>query len=448
MVKTVYGLMEGIDHGTYTEYRRVPYAKPPVGELRLRRPVKPEPWEGIYQAKEYAPCCMQDENRAGEPWAKDFYADPAFLRPSSEDCLYLNIWAPKDTDPAEKYPVAFWIHGGAFLGGFATELEFDGAEYAKRGVILVSVEYRCNLFGYMAHPWLSAEDEEGISGNYGSYDQLAALDWVIENIPAFGGDASNITVFGQSAGAMSTQTLVSSPLSRGKIAKAIFQSGGSYGIGFHNDMPMKTAEHYGELLTDMLGIGSLEELRRIPEKELMADCMAWMGKLMQTGEAKGLFLTPNMDNKLLTQGYYETVDNNSLLDIPYMVGWTADDMDVQGPDRAYKDADAPETMLKAGSLALAERLRDLGRPGAYVYAFNRKLPGDGWGAYHSSELFYVFGTLSRTWRPFTEGDYALSSRMIDYWTNFMKTGDPNAQGLPQWNAYRKEAPFIMELDVE
>lgn len=468
-VKTCYGILEGMEFPDYSEYRKVPYAKPPVGNLRFRRPQKPDAWEGIYRAVEYAPCCMQDSNRAGEPWGKDFYADSSFMRPMSEDCLYLNIWVPKDLKnpenpkipenakslenpmnmvPDQPYPVALWIHGGAFLGGYATELEFDGAEYARRGVILVSVEYRCNIFGYLAHPWLSAEAEaesgRRISGNYGSYDQLAALEWVMENIAAFGGDPDNITVFGQSAGAMSTQTLVSSSLAEGIIAKAILQSGGSYGIGLHRDLPLAEAEHYGEALTELLEVKNLEELRQIPAEVINEKLGAFTEKVMP--EAKGLFMTPCIDGELLTEGYYQAIDDSHILDIPYMIGWTKDDIDVMAPDRAGNPENTAPTMLAEGSIAFSWKLYELGRKAAFVYSFDRELPGDGWGAFHSAELFYMFGTLSRTWRPFEERDYQLSKKMLDYWTNFMKTGDPNGNNLPEWKRCTREAPVVMKLE--
>ncbi len=219
-VETKYGKIEGIDHGWYSEYRGVPYAKPPVEDLRWRAPQPPEPFQGTFQAKEFPAKSCQREGSA-PPWDKDFYDDPNYERKTSEDCLYLNIWAPKD---AEGCPVAFWIHGGAFMGGSASEKEFDGVEYCRRGVIFVSVQYRLGIFGFFAHPWLT--EEAGTSGNYGALDQIAALKWVYENISAFGGDPENITVFGQSAGAMSTQTLISSPLTGNMIKRAILQSGG------------------------------------------------------------------------------------------------------------------------------------------------------------------------------------------------------------------------------
>ncbi len=437
MVNTKYGLIQGVELEDCYEYRRIPYAKPPVGELRWKAPQKPDPWEGIYQASEYAPKCMQ-EGGVGEPYVKDFYPDDSFKRDMGEDCLYLNIWVPKDADGT--CPVAMWIHGGAFMGGYATESEFDGAAYARKGIIVASVEYRLNILGFFAHPWLTQENEKHVSGNYGILDQIAALDWLYENIKAFGGDPGNITVFGQSAGAMSVQTLVSSKLTAGKIKKAIMQSGGSYGTGLHRDITLQEQERYGMMFTDMYHVNSLEELRAIPAEELEAKVGPWMGRVMAL--TKGLFLTPTLDGVVLDDGYYAVIEKGNLAEIPYMIGANKDDIDVMG----LENKEHPDTMLLKGSVDFSLKLEETGKQPAYVYYFTRELPGDHWGAYHSAELLYMFGTLDRCWRPWEERDYRLSKNMIAYWSNFMKNGDPNGEGLAVWNFCTKENPEPMIFD--
>ncbi len=436
IVQTKYGKMSGVDMGSYVEYRGVPYAKPPVGELRWQAPQPPEPWDGVYEATGFKNECMQ-HHMGEEPFLKDFYSNPDFVRPMSEDCLYLQIWAPKE---GKKMPVAFWMHGGAFMGGFSSELEFDGRAYAERGVILVSVEYRCNIFGYLAHPWLSAENEDHISGNYGSLDQIAALKWVYENIEAFGGDRDNITVFGQSAGAMSVQTLVSSELTGNMIAKAILQSGGSYGGGLHRDMPLAEQESYGEVFSEVLGANSLEAMRAKSAEEVLAALDPFMDKVMP--RAQGLFLTPTIDGKLLEGGYYELMDQGAIKDIPYMLGTTKNDIMVT-PENIENHTFSP---LYEGCIAFSQKLEEMGRAPAYVYYFTRDLPGDDLGAWHSSELWYMFGTLDRCWRPWTDHDRELSARMIDYWVNFMKTGNPNGDGAQAWQPCTKENPVVFELN--
>ena len=215
------GALKGISMDGYDIFWGIPYAKAPVGELRWRAPQRHEGWEGVYHADHYPNRSMQQEHR--DPfYDKEFYDIPERETPFSEDGLYLNIWTPAK-EAGEKLPVAFWVHGGAFLGGNGYEKEFDGEAYCRRGVILVTINYRVGPFGFLARPWLSEEDENlggsGVSGNYGILDQIAALKWVRENIVAFGGNPENITVFGQSAGGESVYTLVSSPLTQGMIAE-------------------------------------------------------------------------------------------------------------------------------------------------------------------------------------------------------------------------------------
>ena len=435
MTETKYGKLKGIDHGWYTEYRGVPYAKAPVGDLRWKAPQPLDAYEGVLDATVFPKKAMQAEG-SSPPWDKDFYDDPQYIPEVGEDCLYLNIYAPKDMTGC---PVAFWIHGGAFLGGNASEKEFDGAEYCRRGVVFVSIQYRLGVFGFLAHPWLT--EEAGTSGNYGVLDQIAALKWVHENIAAFGGDPENITVFGQSAGAMSTQTLISSPMTENLIKKAILQSGGSYGEGLHRDILLSEQETYGVLFSDILNVKNLSEMREKSAEEVFAAFGPLMQKAMPM--ARGLFLVPTIDGKVLTKGYYELVDNGEIKDIPYMLGSTKNDILV-----SPENTKAEESPLYRGSVAFSKKLVELGRDPAYVYYFTRDLPGDAQGAWHSAELWYMMGTLPRCWRPWTAGDYALSGKMLDYWTNFMKTGDPNAENLPAWESCSAENSFVLELNVD
>lgn len=434
MVQTKYGRLEGIDRGWYTEYLGVPYAKAPVGERRWKAPEEPDVYEGVYEAKAFAAKSIQREGST-PPWDKDFYDDPNFIPAASEDCLYLNIWAPKN---AENCPVAFWIHGGAFMGGNCSEKEFSGIEYARRGIVFVSIQYRLGLFGFMAHPWLT--EEAGTSGNYGILDQIAALKWVYENIAAFGGDPSRITVFGQSAGAMSTQTLITSPMTGNMIARAILQSGGSYGEGLHRDMPMSEQESYGEIFTEILGVKNLAELRAKTTEEINAAQGPFMEKVFPM--AKGLFLIPVIDGKVLTEGYYDAIDHGTIKNIPYMLGSTKDDIMVTPEMKTPEDHP-----LHRGSIAFSHKLEELGWDPAYVYYFSRNLPGDEQGAWHSSELWYMFGTQNRCWRPWEAKDYVLSANMLDYWTNFMKSGNPNGEGLAEWKACSGEEAAYMEFDA-
>ncbi|MBO4888215.1 MAG: carboxylesterase family protein [Firmicutes bacterium] len=436
MVKTKDGMISGIDCGSYIKYLGIPFAKAPVGELRWKAPVKNEPWDGVYEAVSVRNKAVQTEGSV-PPWDKDFYDDPSFNPPTSEDCLFLHIWAPKE---AKKAAVAMWIHGGGFGHGWGTEKEFDGAGYAERGVILVSIEYRMGVLGFLAHPELTKE--AGVSGNYGILDQIAALDWICENIEAFGGDPENITIFGQSAGAMSVQTLVSSPLTKGKIARAILQSGGSYGIGLHGDAYMKDQEKYGLMLQEMLGADSLEEMRKVPADVILETEERLYARIREEEGRMLLPMAPIIDGYVLPESYYRLMDEGKIADVPYMVGSTKDDIGAM-PDLQ----DKREAMLYKGSMLFSQKLEEIGRKPAYVYWFTRDLPGDLQGAWHSSELWYTMDTLDRCWRPWEEGDYQLRDRIMGYWTNFMKTGDPNGEGLPEWKPCGKEDPFVQELNV-
>lgn len=445
VITTQKGKIRGCVENGCLVFKGIPYAKPPVGALRWRAPQETESWEGVYEASRFSCKAVQGEQNVGF-YGKEFYADPAYAAKIGEDCLYLNIWAPEEAAAAGAgaeagLPVAFWIHGGAFMSGYGSEQEFDGAAYAKRGVILVTINYRLNVYGFLAHPWLREESESGVSGNYGILDQIAALKWVYENIGAFGGDPDNITIFGQSAGAMSVQTLLSSDLTGSMIAKAILQSGGSYGKGIHRDMPLREAEEYGEKFVELTGAKDLAELRAMSVQELEKPLGQMMEEAFTSG--KGLFLVPNIDGYVLKQGYNATIDERKLKHIPYLIGSTKNDIMVTKEELAA----GRKGTLYEGCMAFSHKMEELWKEPSYVYYFSRQMPGDDEGAFHSSELWYMFGTVKRCWRPLTEADEKLSGRMLDYWTNFMKKGDPNGTGLPEWKPCGKADPFVMEFDV-
>ena len=255
------GRLQGVPGNVpaYTVFKGVPYAKPPVGPLRWKAPQPAEDWTGIRLADRFSCIAYQGAHTPEFPYTKEFYP---VEEPMSEDCLYLNVWTPAQSAD-ERLPVLFWVHGGAYTGGYGFEMEFDGEGFCKRGCILVTINYRLGVLGFLAHPELSAESERGVSGNYGTLDQICALHWVRRNIAAFGGDPDNITVFGQSAGAKSVLTLITSPLSRGDIAKAIPMSGGGIGCFAIDDTPLAKAEKTGLALQELAGAQSLEELRRM-----------------------------------------------------------------------------------------------------------------------------------------------------------------------------------------
>lgn len=417
----------------------VPFASPPIGEFRWKAPQPLTPWKGVLKADHFRAKAIQGNQREGF-YGKEFYSTEEFDVPISEDCLYLNIWVPVQ-ETIEKLPVAMWIHGGAFIGGYGSEPEFDGEAFANEGVILVTVQYRLGILGFLALKELIEEDPHRSTGNYGILDQIAALKWVYENISAFGGNQDNITVMGQSAGAMSVQALVSSPITENIISKAIIQSGASYKKGLFSGLQLVQALSIGDTILEKVkqrvNSNTLETLRTLPT-ELLVECgtMAF-AELIKHGNLE-LPFGPVIDDYVLKEGYYKVVEENQIKNIPYLMGSNLDDI----------MTDAGENHLfYEGAQLLGDKLIEIQGNHPYLYSFTRKLPGDEAGAFHSAELWYMFGTLQRCWRPLTEEDVALSSRMVQYWCNFIKTGNPNAQKLKEWKAYDGEKATILCLDI-
>lgn len=412
---------QGKVQGLYSEdnqtviFRGVPYAQPPVGELRFRRPQEHEPWSDVLDCTKFSAFCPQADLRPLDLYGKEFYEGTEYN--CSEDCLYLNVWTPADATPESKLPVMLWIHGGGFMHGHGDEKEFDGEGFAGKGVILVSINYRVNAFGFFAHPDLEQENAEHVSGNYGILDQLFALRWVHENIAQFGGDPEKVTVFGQSAGCMSVQTIISSKLSEGLVHGAILQSGGGIGaFGVGADKTDMVA--ISKRLMEHLNVSTIDELRKAPAEDLVDAAYA-----VNDG---GLGWRPHIDGYLLTDTTDNLAKNGEILDIPYMIGCTKDDI-------------GDGILVQAGENFCENQLK-LHRAPAYLYYFARPLPGDEHGAFHSSELWYIFETLPRCWRPWEEHDHDLSRMMASYWTNFAKTGDPNGELMPRWEPYTSEDP--------
>ncbi|MDR2746474.1 MAG: carboxylesterase family protein [Treponema sp.] len=439
-VTTKYGMLRGVRKIAYVLFRGVPYAKPPLGSLRWKKPEKLMPWEGVREAKVFANRPVEGESPPGTFYHKEFFTDEDFLPPSSEDCLYLNIWVPADFNGVsgdKKYAVAFWIHGGAFISGFSSEMEFDGAAFAAQGVILVTVGHRLGALGYLAHPWLSAEGG-GSSGNYGLYDLAAALDWVRENIAFFGGDPDRITMFGQSAGAFSVQALVSSKITRGKIHRAIIQSGGGCRMPQGHFNPPVEAEERGKEFAEQCKAPSLEALRTIPADKILAAQKICLNNPPKPGRGNGLPFAPVADGVLLEGDADSLLEQGLHHAIPYMIGCTADDVDMP-PDRTGGENKPPLYDAALDFSLLNEKLKN--RP-SYVYYFTRRPLGDNAGAFHSAELWYIFGTLDRSWRPKEPKDYELSKLMTRYWCNFIKNGDPNRGDIPQWSPCISAYPFV------
>lgn len=412
-------------------YKGIPYAAPPVGKLRWKNPQPVKPWKGIRHCGEFGNISIQLGHDEGSFYWKEFYY--MGFPTQSEDCLFLNVYAPASAigNHEAALPVAMWIHGGAFHNGYSNEITMDGDAWASRGVILVTINYRLGLLGFMSHPELT-EEGDGTSGNYGMYDQIAALEWIYNNISQFGGDPDNITIFGQSAGAMSVKNLVASPLAKKYIAKAIIQSGGGLGQDSRDNVPPLPQQVYDIVGSDIQkagGFADLKSMRSASPGQLRTAADKYFAD-----KRRGVSYRPHVDGVVMTCSFDDAVWDNTIADIPYMIGCTAQDMGGLGGSAI-------------DNFAL---VRDsLGSQPVYEYCFQRNLPGDDNdsaadpGAFHSSELWYMFHTLNRSWRPFTKADYELSERMMDYWTNFCKYADPKGG----WKQSTRNSPYTQILDI-
>lgn len=420
------GLVRGVKEGKVTVFKGIPYAAPPVGELRWRAPQPVLPWQGVRVCDHFGDIAMQADKETDGFYTKEFYSEGIPQR--SEDCLYLNVWAPSKAvgKSSRKLPVALWIHGGGFNAGFSNEITMDGTQWAKRGVILVSINYRLGILGFLG-------------GNYGIQDQMAALKWVHDNISVFGGDPGNITLVGQSAGALSIKQLVASPLSKEYIAKAIIQSGGGLAEAGPSSENADRKVSDGHELAQEAGYGSVEEMRGVPYAELEAKLQpAIMGMLLKAltegKDALGALVTvPHWDGVVVDKDFDTAVYDGSVADIPYLIGSVTAD---------------GETLGGEGVRRFSHFRNAHSSNRAYSYLFTRNLPGDDddpatdSGAFHSAELWYMFGTLDRSWRPFTEADHELSERMLNAWTSFCKNGNPG------WAPDTESAPYIKTFDIQ
>lgn len=450
-VKTTYGPVRGVPCGNpmHTVFRGIPYAAPTEGANRFAPPRPPKSWADERVCDTFSDICMQKPPPKGLPFGdfflKEFYP---YAYPCSEDSLCLNIWTPAQSSE-DKLPVLFWIHGGGLGTGYGHEMEFDGETFCKENVILVTINYRVNYFGFFAHPELSAADDHGVSGNYGILDQMAALKWVQQNIAAFGGDPEQVTIFGQSAGGGSVISHLTSDLSDGLFARAIIQSG-SFGItSYAMQTTLASAEAWGVAACEALG-KSVDELRAMPAGELLK-------ALDKASEAIGPCPRQAEDGYVFKQSPGAALMSGQLKDVPIMVGSVRGDMDLMIGQNAktVKAGIKPSAAVLAGDRAIASRQAADGRTPAYVYFFDPYIPGhDIYGfvkdgvPYHSSELWYVFGTLNRCWRDFDGRHYELSNMMVKYWANFAKNGDPNGPGLPVWNAFTKDCESDMYLSEQ
>jgi para-nitrobenzyl esterase len=455
-VKTAAGVVEGTTGADGIRvFKGIPFAEPPVGELRWKSPQPKKPWEGVRKTQAFGPSPMQNRSLSLMLGVPDNY---------SEDCLYLNVWTPAK-DAGSRLPVMVWIYGGAFaMGSTATPL-YDGKRLAEKGVVFVSVAYRVGLFGFLTHPELT---REGGRGNFGLRDQIAGLEWVRDNIAAFGGDPSRVTIFGESAGGISVSMLASSPKAKGLFQRAISQSGGSFAPpkiareGGQNVSPLKLAEAEGVKLLTSLGVKDIAAARALPANDLLKSGTRWW---------------PVFDGDVLLGDQYELYQSGKFNDTPILVGTNSDEgamfarpgatsdsfiAQIRGgfgehADRilkAYPHA-TPEEAFKATkdifrdsvfawhTWAWARLQTEKGNNKAFVYYFEHHTPQSPGGANHGSEIAYVMRNLGQPNRSPRLEDAAVSNLMSGYWVNFAKTGDPNGAGMPEWPAFTTGSPQVM-----
>lgn len=379
---------------------------------RFELPKQVTSWEGIYDATEYGHCAYQarsfyneEENLKKIFYYKEFRKGENYTY--SEDCLFLNIFKLEQTKENDNLPVLIYIHGGGFTGGCGHEKHFDGPVWPLKGVIGVTINYRLGPLGFMSLP--------GLDLNLGLYDQIEAIKWVKSNISAFGGDPNNITIMGQSAGAMSVQQLSMSPITHGLFNKAVMNSGGGVSKILNTTKPDKFYEFNNKVM-ELTNSKTIEEFKKVPVESIFK---AWQ-EAKKHVKVMGMVYAPVIDNKLIVDSGVNILKQNKQHQIPYMLGSTSEDMVV------------PFMNSMARNWCKSQKID------SYSWHLNHQLPGDNNGAWHSSELWYFFGTLDNSWRPNTDVDYELSDKITDYLTNFVKTGNPNSNNLPIWKPTTKK----------
>lgn len=423
-----------------TAFRGIPFAAPPVGDLRWRSPQPASDWDGVLKAYNFGPISMQDTPGLGtDIYCREWHVDPAI--PMDEDCLYLNVWTNAKSEN-DKKPVLVWFFGGGLQWGYTAEMEFNGERIARRDVVVVSVNYRLGCFGFIAHPEITKENPEAPS-NFGNQDQRAGLLWVKKNIKAFGGDPDNITIAGQSAGGGSVLSQMASPMSKGLFNKAIVMSGmfeslnGEKNIG--EPEPLEKAQKKGQDFFEFLGVSNLNEARKI-------DAVTLRNKYSEYAATHPRMFTVK-DGGFTVGTPLDIVREGKGANVPLMCGNTSDEFlteidgcKVSGIEKACKK--------------VANSWHDKGLSPVYYYLFDADIPGeDNPGTFHSVDLWFWFETLASCSRPYVGRHYDLARKMCNYLTNFVKNGNPNGQDsdgtdMDLWTPYSDANPFTMKMETK
>lgn len=470
-VEVEQGILKGapLASGGYV-FKGVPFAAPPIGDLRWQPPQAPATWEGSRDATAFGASCMQHVAGSRPPWTEEFMVQGAV----SEDCLYLNIWTHARAADA-KHPVLVYIHGGGFTEGSGSVALYDGTALAQKGIVVVTINYRLGVFGLLSHPDMQAESPEGAVGNFGLLDQVEALKWVQKNIAAFGGDPSRVTIAGQSAGAMSVYLLTVSPLATGLFHGAVLQSGpgalAAFGLPSVRNLavPLEQGIALGEQWATSLGAGSLNDLRALSADSVMQD-------------AGNMRFPPVIDGQFLEDDVESVYASGKQNKVPILSGMNADeasafpgygqisagDFVTQAQGRFGDLADEfvrlypAETDEQAGQVQitsnqdfgltamrrLASEQAATGSAPIFLYYFDQPIPWPDrpeFQAFHTGEVPYVFDNLALLDRPWEDTDRMMAKTIAQYWVNFVRTGDPNGEGVPTWPAFQTEGMEIMVL---
>jgi para-nitrobenzyl esterase len=468
MVDTAAGQISGTTDRGVRSFLGIPYAAPPVGALRWRPPEPAAAWDGVRTAADYGQSCMQNQPEPFGPYTPEFLAEAPF----SEDCLFLNVWT---AEAASHRPVLVWFHGGGFNSGSGAVPIYNGATLAGKDAVVITVNYRLGALGFLAHPDLSRESPDKVSGNYGLLDMIAALEWVRANVVQFGGDPNNVTIAGQSAGAAAVNDLLVSPLAAGLFHRAIAQSGSGMGM---STPPLATAERNGVDLANQVRATGIDALRGISAQQLI-DATTTQVDLTAGAQMPQQYV-PVADGHVLPTSVAEPTAMTGV-DVPLLTGYTADEVMPSGDEitpssfeamvrkrygpsadhllNLYPHADAVTAGESQSTLArdrymaslllwTSARSRHTAQP-TFLYLFDHPYPNPEaatYKAFHTSDVPYSLGTLTTPGRDFTDVDRELSERMQDAWLSFMATGDPaNSSGLP-WQPYQTGANEVMRLD--